>query len=173
MNFTAIDFETATGQRSSACAVGLVKVENGILVDRYYSLITPPNNAYWLRFTAIHGISWKDTLHAPTYEELYPTLLPRLKGEVLVAHNAPFDRGVLQQTMEHYGLDYQELQIPQWICTLDIYRKKGFCPANLAACSAHFNIELNHHEALSDAVACAKLLLIHNRGGLDGNRPCI
>lgn len=41
MNFAAIDFETATGRRNSACAVGIVTVEDGEIIDKYYSLIRP------------------------------------------------------------------------------------------------------------------------------------
>ena len=33
MTFTAIDFETATGHPESACAIGIVTVENGIIVE--------------------------------------------------------------------------------------------------------------------------------------------
>lgn len=46
MNFTAIDFETATGKRYSACAVGIITVENGKTIDEYDSLIQPPDNEY-------------------------------------------------------------------------------------------------------------------------------
>ena len=159
MNFTSIDFETATGYRNSACAVGIVTVENGQVVEKYISLIQPPENRIWSKFTEIHGISWRDTLNAPTFAELYPELRQRLFGRTLVAHNASFDRDVLQQTMAHYGLDYADLQLPDWECTLKIYRAKGFKPANLAACCDRLNIPLNHHEALSDALACAELYL--------------
>lgn len=40
-DFAAIDFETANGQRSSVCSVGVVIVRNGEVVDSYYSLIKP------------------------------------------------------------------------------------------------------------------------------------
>ncbi len=33
LDFAAIDFETANGQRSSVCSVGIVIVRNGQLVD--------------------------------------------------------------------------------------------------------------------------------------------
>jgi DNA polymerase-3 subunit epsilon len=78
----------------------------------------------------------------------------------VVAHNAIFDRGVLQNTMHHYGLDYDALQLSGWKCTCNIYRAKGFKPATLDACCERLNIELNHHEALSDAIACARLYLM-------------
>ena len=46
MTFTTIDFETATSNRNSACAVGIVTVENRIITEEYYTLIQPPNNEY-------------------------------------------------------------------------------------------------------------------------------
>jgi len=81
MNFTAIDFETATGQRNSACAVGIVTVENGLIAEEYYSLIQPPGNAYFGMNIAIHGIRPEDTRDAPTFGELYPEIKARLHIE--------------------------------------------------------------------------------------------
>ena len=46
MNFTAIDFETATYTRNNACAIGLVTVENSQITDTYYSRIRPPENEH-------------------------------------------------------------------------------------------------------------------------------
>lgn len=40
-SFTAIDFETMTAERASACAIGLVKVIVGHITQRFYSLINP------------------------------------------------------------------------------------------------------------------------------------
>jgi DNA polymerase III subunit epsilon len=162
MNFAAIDFETATGRRNSACAVGIVTVENGNISDEYYSLIQPPGNYYWKSFTNIHGITPTDTLKAPTFQSIYPEIKKiLLDGKFVVAHNEVFDRNVLFKTMKYYGLDYKDLELSsRWECTLKIYRAKGFKPANLAACCSVMNIELNHHEALSDARACAKLYLM-------------
>jgi len=111
MNFTAIDFETATGYRNSACAVGIVTVENGEIVDQYSALIRPPENHYWGMNIGVHGIYPSDTASAPSFAELYPEIHNRLHERTLVAHNAPFDRSVLQKTMDHYGLDYDALQL--------------------------------------------------------------
>jgi len=165
MNFAAIDFETATGSRNSACAVAIITVNNGHIVDDYYQLIQPPGNEYWHRNIAVHNIHPSDTANAPTFAEIYSEIRNRLQGQVVVAHNESFDRSVLRNTMEHHRLDYEELALAQrWECTLKLYKAKGFKPANLAACCSHLNIELNHHEALSDALACAKLFLHHHTG---------
>jgi DNA polymerase III subunit epsilon len=160
MNFAAIDFETATGIRNSACAVGIVTVENGTVTDEYYSLIQPPDNYYWNSHINIHKITPADTKNYPVFTEVYPDIRKRLAGKTVVAHNEVFDRNVLLKTMSYYGLDYSELNLlTPWECTCKIYRAKGFKPANLASCCSVMNIELNHHEALSDAGACAMLFL--------------
>jgi DNA polymerase-3 subunit epsilon len=160
MNFTAIDFETATGKRSSACAVGIVTVENGEITEEFYSLIQPPNNEYFGMNIAVHGIRPHDTVNAPTFADLYPEIRARLQGCTLVAHNESFDRSVLKRTMEHYELDYAELELAdRWNCTMKMYKAKGFMPYKLNACCEQLGIKLKHHEALSDAIGCAHLYL--------------
>jgi len=161
MNFTAIDFETATGYRNSACAVGIVTVENRKIVEQYSALIRPPKNEYSFWNIEIHGIRPADTATAPTFAELYPEIKRRLHGRTVVAHNEVFDRSVLKNTMSHYGLEYGELNLTdRWECTMRIYQAKGFQPYKLCDCCDRLGIELNHHEALSDALACAKLYLM-------------
>jgi DNA polymerase-3 subunit epsilon len=165
MNFTSIDFETATGYRHSACAVGIVTVQDGEIVDSHYSLIRPPGNEYWGQNIQIHGIRPQDTADAPTFIDIYPEIKRLLHGRTLVAHNESFDRSVLRRTMEYYGLDYPELDLAdRWECTVKIYRAKGFRPARLDACCTRLGIKLDHHEALSDALACARLFLHHQTG---------
>jgi DNA polymerase III subunit epsilon len=161
MTFTAIDFETATGHPESACAVGIITVNDGIIVEEYSTLIQPPNNEYWYRNIMCHGIKPVETIDKPMFDDLFPEIQKRLFGRKIVAHNERFDRNVLQKTMKYYGLYYDELEIANmWECTCKIYRAKGYKPANLKYCSDQNNIQLNHHEALSDARACAKLYLL-------------
>lgn len=161
MTFTAIDFETATGSPESACAVGIVTVNEGIITEEFYTLIQPPNNEYWYRNVMVHGIKPIETLNEKTFDSHFPEIQKRLFGRTIVAHNEAFDRRVLMNTMKYYGLYYDELEIADmWECTCKIYRKKGYKPANLKHCADLNNIQLVHHEALSDARACAKLYLL-------------
>ena len=159
--FTAIDFETATGYRNSACAVGIVSVKNGKIVDEYYTLIQPPDNYYSWWNIQVHGITKHHTVNAPLFHEVFPEIKKRLSGKIIVAHNESFDRSVLKGTMFYYDLDYTKHKFADpWECTLRIYRAKGFCPANLDACCEKQGIELDHHHALSDARGCALLYLM-------------
>ena len=160
MTFTAIDFETATGRPESACAIGIITVENSVIVDEYMTLIQPPNNEYWYGNIMCHGIKPIQTLDKPLFDEVFPEIKKRIFGRKLVAHNERFDRNVMQKSMKYYGLYYDELEIDDpWECTCKIYRKKGYKPANLKYCADQNNIPLNHHEALSDARACALLYM--------------
>ena len=160
MNFCAIDFETATAKRSSACAIGIVTVENGTLTDQYHALIQPPGNEYFWRNTQVHGITAQDTLTAPTFADIYPEIKKRIQGKSLVAHNESFDRSVMKNSMAYYDMDYADLGVADaWECTLKIYRSMGYQPASLDACCRRQGIALRHHEALSDALGCARLYL--------------
>lgn len=157
--FTAIDFETATAYHP--CSVGIVTVEEGIIVDEFVTLIQPPNNFYNPFNIQVHGIYPRDTANAKTFVEVFPEIERRLKNRVVVAHNESFDRNVLFKTMALHGLNYEDLNIgSRWECTVKIYKAKGFKPAKLSDCCRIMNIALDHHEALSDARACAKLYLL-------------
>ena len=150
-NFTAIDFETAQGYRWSICQVGLVRVENGIITQEVNVLVQPPYNYYWNRFTDIYGIAAKDTLNSPTVAQVWHQIAPYIENQNVVAHNGfGFDFPVLSKTLDYYNLstpDYNKF------CTYKIYR------TNLADLCKKHNIPLNHHDALSDAKACAELYL--------------
>jgi DNA polymerase-3 subunit epsilon len=162
-SFTAIDFETAI--RHHICSVGIVTVENGETIDEFHALIKPPNNIYNWHNIQVHGITEKDTLNMPFFNDVFPEIKERISGKTLVAHNESFDRNVLFKTMQDYGIPYAELNIAnQWECTLKIYKSKGYKPARLNACCTIHNIELKHHDALSDARACARLFLIAQNG---------
>ena len=160
MNFVAIDFETAV-KHDSICAVGIITVEDGEIVEEYHQLIQPPNNEYNYWTTQVHGMTSATTANSPEFSEVYPEIRKRIFGKRIVAHNESFDRPALQKTMLLHGLDYSELELSErWECTKKLYQKSGFKPCDLATLSCQHEIELNHHEALSDARACAKLYII-------------
>ena len=151
-SFTAIDFETAQSYRWSICQVGLVRIENGIVTKEINLLVQPPDNYYWSRFTDIHGISAKDTKKTPTFDQIWPQITPYIENQNVVAHNGfGFDFPVLDKTLEYYGMP---TPVYNKFCTYKIYK------SNLATLCQEHNIPLNHHDALSDAKACADLYLM-------------
>jgi DNA polymerase III subunit epsilon len=161
--FVAIDFETASHERNSACAVGLVRVEEGRVVDRRYRLIRPPSPNFV--FTYIHGITWEHVASEPEFPAVWDDVAPILCGaRFLVAHNASFDQGVLQACCAHHHVPVPELP---FVCTVQLARRTWTLPdAKLPTVCRHLGIRLNHHEALSDAEACANVLLAARRSGV-------
>ncbi len=156
-NFTAIDFETANYPRASACAVAVVRVRDGEIADSWYTLLKPPPGMEILRsFTAIHGITNAQVGQAPTFDAAWPALRDFIGDDTLVAHNAPFDRGVLRACLDYYGIDFPT---PRFECTVVLSRRAWPSLGNhrLDTVSAHLGISLRHHEALSDAMACARI----------------
>lgn len=157
-DFAAIDFETANGQRSSVCSVGVVVVRGGEIVDRFYSLIRPVPNYYTHWTTQVHGLTRLDTDGQPAFPEVWEQVAPRIQGLPLVAHNRPFDEGCLKAVFEAYGMTY-----PGYVfhCTLAASRR---ClrlrshQLHLSAAACGYDME-NHHHALCDAEACAAIAL--------------
>ena len=162
--FLAFDFETATPKSDSACAIGLVRVEDGKIVKEEAHLIRPPTPEFW--FTYIHGIAWKDVKDSPHFGEVWPKIEELFRGiDFVVAHNVGFDLRVLKGCSERYGL-----AIPQFSseCTVQIARQVwNLYPTKLPNVCQHLGIELNHHEALSDARACAKIMIKALETGLN------
>jgi DNA polymerase-3 subunit epsilon len=154
--FVAIDFETADYRPDSACSVGLVRVLDNQIVDRVHFLIRPPRRTFV--FTYLHGISWKHVVNKPLFGELWPYLAEKLTGaEFLAAHNAPFDRSVLMACCHAAGLPPPILPFQ---CTARLARKTwNLRPANLPSVCAFLGIPLNHHDAVSDAEACARIVI--------------
>jgi DNA polymerase III subunit epsilon len=154
--FAALDFETADYGRDSACALSIVVVNNGEVVDRWHSLIQPPRRTFF--FTYLHGISWHDVKHKPKFSELMPDIRRLLEPvDFVAAHNASFDRSVLKACCDLYGL--APLGLP-FVCTVKLARKAwSLKPADLPHVCSHLSISLKHHDAESDAHACARILL--------------
>jgi DNA polymerase-3 subunit epsilon len=160
MSFVAIDFETADRSLDSACAVALVKVENGQITERNYWLIRPPRKNF--RFTYLHGISWEHVADQPTFQELWPSVLEFMgAASFLAAHNADFDRSVLRACCQA-----AQIPLPRWRfrCTAKYARRVlRIYPTNLPAVCAQLGIPLSHHDARSDAEACARIMIAAHR----------
>jgi DNA polymerase-3 subunit epsilon len=154
--FVAIDFETADTDADSACAVGLVRVEDSKIVARETLLIRPPRPR--ILFSYLHGITWPMVKDAPVFKDAWVKLAPLLDGVTfLAAHNAPFDRRVLSACCTAHGLRAPALP---FVCTVQLARRKwAMKPANLPAVCRRLGIGLLHHNAGSDAEACARIVI--------------
>jgi len=160
--FAAIDFETANYSGNSACALGVVLVEDECIVQRIHALIRPPSSHFV--FTYIHGLTWTDVQDAPGFDEVWADIAPQLAGiDFLAAHNAPFDKGVLNACCVTYGLPPPP---HPFVCTVRLARSLWrIRPTKLPDVCRRLGIELRHHQADSDAEACARIVIAAQRSG--------
>lgn len=172
-SFVAIDFETATW--GAACAVGIAHFEDGAKIEERYTLIDPKiSPRRWDRGAIrIHGITPGDIAGAPSFAEIWPEIVHYAACYPLIAHNAGFDMGVLRKELAR-----AELAAPtiRYGCSMQLARsawpKRSKVlpddatvgeitarPENhrLNTLSEYLGIELDHHNALSDAIASGEI----------------
>ncbi|MCY4499370.1 MAG: exonuclease domain-containing protein [Rhodospirillaceae bacterium] len=157
--FNAIDVETANADRASICQIGVVHVQDGVVVDRWQTLVNPED---WFDpwNVSIHGIDEKDVRKSPTLPEVRDELRRRLRGSVLVSHTS-FDRVAFERAMTRY--DLEQLQVT-WLDSAKIvrrawperYGRRGYGLKNVAT---DLDISFAHHDALEDARAAAEIVL--------------
>lgn len=155
--FVAFDVETANEQPYSICSISAVKVQGSSIVDVITSLIKPPETRF--TNTSIHGITWEKVRNAPTFKEYYEsTLHDFIKGYVLVAHNAQFDMGCLLHVAEAEGISLDKPLLFADSLQSARYVYRDLPNHKLDTICRHLGIDLDHHDSLSDARACARIM---------------
>ena len=160
LDFTAIDFETANGSPASPCAVGLIRVRDSKPVETLELMFRPPVPHDWFSEAnvRVHGITPTMVQDAPTYSEVINQMLEFIDEDLMVAHNASFDMGVLAASAKainhelpklHYGCS---LKIARKTYNLESYRLN-------AVAYAIGHEEFEHHNALADSDACARIVI--------------
>lgn len=157
MDYFALDVETANADYSSICQIGVAGFEGGRVVSKWSSLVNP--RTFFDPFnTSIHGISAEDVEGAPGFESAHQELSRLLKSSIVV-HHGHFDRTAFRRSYEHYSVEPMDCS---WLDTTSVVRRtfKEFSHSgyNLKNLSRHFGIELDHHDALSDALATGEVL---------------
>lgn len=160
LNFIAVDVETANRARASVCAVGAVRVRDGVIVEEFRSLVAPPEgfDEFEEANVRVHGITMGDVAEAPGWESVYPELMRFIGSDVLVGHNARFDVSVLLNATGVCDLPWPELST---LCTLQLARAALRIPSYaLPWVANHLEIgEFDHHDPLEDARTTARVLL--------------
>ena len=160
LDFTAIDFETANSSSASACAVGLARVRDGRVVETTGWLIKPPpgHDTFFELNVGIHGIRSSDVENAPTWTAQLEDLCAFIGDDVLVAHNAGFDMGVLRRACEATDAACPPYR---YACSVQVARRTYDLPSYrlpLVAAAAGF-LDFPHHDATADALACAHIMI--------------
>jgi DNA polymerase III epsilon subunit-like protein len=155
----AIDFETAS-VRATPCQVGAVRYRDGVEIETFSTLIFQDPASFYPFNMALHGITPKMVAGAPTWPSVRERLLEFADRMPLVAHNAPFDMGVLQDASVIHRLGWPSVT---YACTLAISRRvwPGMSSYSLALLCDLLCIPTDPnrcHDALYDAQLAAEVL---------------
>lgn len=168
MRYLVIDVETPNSANDRISSIGFVVIEDGAIVECGGSLCDPqvPFHPFNSQLT---GLTAEIVAGAPTFPQLWPQLESLMEGAVLVAHNARFDLSVLCRCMSAYGIPAPPMR---YCCTLEMARKAwpGLERYKLNVLCDRFSFPLDHHQAESDAMGCAQLLLEMERQGVPIHR---
>lgn len=164
-----IDVETACPEHGAICSIGVSIIGAGAVVEEQQWLVDP-GTRFDSRFIEIHGITPAAVAGRPRLVRLWdeiqrfiersieaarpPSLLSSSEmpaAEALyVAHNAQFDRRQIESALG--------APLPfRLACTVAMSRRAfpNLERHNLKTVASHLRIPLRHHDALSDARACA------------------
>ena len=166
--FIVFVVETPNRYNDRISAIGITVVENQSVKDRFFSYVNP--QTFFDSFnTKLTRISESTVATAPSFPELWRKIEPIMSGGILVAHNALFDLGVLKKCLDDYGIAWKKEA--EYCCTVQMGRK--LLPDmrhGLNTMCYHYGIELDHHQADSDSMAAALILLRYMEGGAQARR---
>ncbi len=167
--FLAFDVETPNRHNDRMSSVAFSVIEHGEIVEEHATLLDP--ETWFDHFNSrLTGIYPDMVLGYAAFPKLWELVEPYFAGSVLLAHNAPFDLAVLSKCLEHYRIPWKRT-----LFYADTVRMaKAVYPAlpdhKLNTVSAHLDIPLEHHLAMSDCHACAEIFLQSIEDGADLNR---
>lgn len=115
--FVVIDVETTGVTRfDRICEIGMTKITDGSIVDKFETLINPDMR---ITNTVFHGIEDWMVGDAPFFEDVAWQIARFIRGAVLIAHNAPFDMRFMRYEFQRLGTDLSHYAL----CTLRLARR--------------------------------------------------
>ena len=163
--------------------LGCVEVINMIPTGREFHALINPDRDIPAVVTAITGHTREMLRDKPRFEEVAESFLAFVGDSVMVAHNAPFDRGFINMELTRAGFDaYPDSRFKD---TAAMARERfPGSPANLDALCKRFEISLESrtkHGALIDAYLLAEVYLELNGGrtrvldfsGMEGSKAAV
>ncbi len=148
-----VDIETTGGsyRNSRVLEVAAIRYEQGEVVNEFTSLLNPDAHIPQ-SITALTGISERDVVGAPAFNDIADQLMEIMDGAVFVAHNVRFDYSFLKNEFAIVGINFA----PKLLCTVRLSRRlySEHNGHSLQKIIVRHNISVvDRHRALEDARA--------------------
>ena len=157
--FVVFDLETTgfSNKNDKITEIGAVKVENFKVVDRFSQLINPEKDISY-KVQELTGITNDLIKDKPTIEEILPKFVEFIGDSVLVAHNADFDMGFMQQKCREQNIEFKNTSVDTLTLARTLLPHMKRFRLNLIAKELGIPL-LNHHRAVDDAEATAHIFI--------------
>lgn len=158
--FSVLDVETTglSARNNRVIEIGIVKIKNLKVVDRYTTLINPGCDIPYF-ITQFTGIANSDVAYSPCFYDTAEEIEEFIGNSVMCGHNLSFDEGFLRYEFIRNGFEpLSNLNI----CTLKLSRKifSSLNSKSLGSVAKYLGIKnRDSHRALSDAEATAQILI--------------
>lgn len=152
--FLTLDVETANQHRRSICqlaVVGYVAGECHVLIDRFVD----PKEDFGYYQTRKHRIAAGNVEDCPSFADLYDLIVSTVESRPVFCHSN-FDQQAIDAACMFHQLPLVDVR---WIDSC--YLAKRLLPgqqSKLNALCDHYGVEFEHHDAMEDAIATAKVL---------------
>ena len=160
VEFSVLDVETTglSARNNRVIEIGIVKIKNLKIVDKYTTLINPGCNIPYF-ITQFTGISNSDVAYSPSFYDTAEEIEEFIGNSIVSGHNLSFDEGFLSYEFIRNGFEpLSNLSV----CTLKLSRKifPSLKSKSLGSVSEYLGVKnRDSHRALSDAEATAQILI--------------
>ncbi len=158
-SYVVFDIETTgfSSVEDRIIEIGAVKVQQGKIVDSYSTFVNPERPIPF-EITNLTGITDEKVLDAPTIETVLPEFLGFIGESVLVAHNAGFDVGFMEQNCRRMNLPEKFTYLDTVALARVLLPTLSKYKLNIVAKALGISLE-NHHRAVDDAGATAEIFV--------------
>lgn len=156
MNYVVFDIET-TGlnpKYEKIIEIGAAKVQDGKVYDTFSTFVNP-GKGLPERITELTGICDADVVNAPYIEDVLDSFIDFAGDDILLGHNLIFDYSFVKKAAVNQKKKFDR----KGIDTLAIARRflTDLESRNLSFLCGHYQIHLQAHRALNDALATHEL----------------
>ena len=157
--YIVFDIETTgfSSIRDRIIEIGAVKVVNGKIVDRFSTFVNPQRPIPF-EITNLTSITDEMVMGSPSIDVILPQFLEFTGDGVLVAHNAGFDVGFIEQNCRNLGLNDHFVYLDTVALARVLLPTLSKYKLNVVAKALNISLE-NHHRAVDDAGATAEIFV--------------
>ncbi len=155
--FVALDFETTGFSKigDRIIEIGAVRIVDGRCREEFSAFVDPQRPLPY-KITELTGITSEDLKGAPTMDEILPSFLEFIGDSMIIAHNAGFDVGFLEQACRRCGQE----RVFDYLDTVELARL--FLPDltrfRLDTVAKALGLPpFSHHRASDDARVCGEI----------------